>query len=143
MQSISTATAPPATEAAFGARAGITPYQGELDEWSIYNHALTGTLNGGASGTLTGGELYDLWQQGVVETTDPGDFDGDGDVDGRDFLAWQRGNSPTPFSSGDLNDWRDAYGGGALAAINTIPEPATCVFALLCLAWPTLRRSAF
>jgi hypothetical protein len=28
-----------------------------------------------------------------------GDFDGDGDVDGRDFLVWQRGNAPLPGAS--------------------------------------------
>lgn len=38
------------------------------------------------------------------------DFDVDGDVDGRDFLLWQRGGSPTPFSSTDLEDWQDHYG---------------------------------
>ena len=27
-----------------------------------------------------------------------GDFNGDGLVDGRDFLEWQRGNSPTSLS---------------------------------------------
>jgi hypothetical protein len=26
----------------------------------------------------------------------PGEFDGDGDVDGRDFLVWQRSNAPAP-----------------------------------------------
>jgi len=26
----------------------------------------------------------------------PGDFDGDGDVDGRDFMQWQRGYAPVP-----------------------------------------------
>jgi len=26
----------------------------------------------------------------------PGDFDEDGDVDGGDFLLWQRGGSPSP-----------------------------------------------
>jgi hypothetical protein len=55
----------------------------------------------------------------------PGDFDGDGDVDGRDFLAWQRGNSPSPFSAGDLATWQGAYNGGALAAVTSVPEPTT------------------
>jgi hypothetical protein len=52
---------------------------------------------------------------GLVEATfnvanSPGDFDSDGDVDGRDFLRWQRGQSTTPLSSGDLADWRNNYG---------------------------------
>ena len=38
-----------------------------------------------------------------------GDFDHDGDVDGRDFLVWQRGGSPSPMSGGDLTIWRQNY----------------------------------
>jgi hypothetical protein len=34
-----------------------------------------------------------------------GDYDGDGDVDGRDFLLWQRNPSV-----GDLADWQENYG---------------------------------
>jgi hypothetical protein len=34
-----------------------------------------------------------------------GDFDGDGDVDGRDFLLWQRNQS-----LGSLTDWQEQYG---------------------------------
>jgi hypothetical protein len=49
----------------------------------------------------------------------PGDFDEDGDVDGRDFLLWQR--NPT---IGNLADWQSNYGeGGNLAAASAIPEP--------------------
>lgn len=57
-----------------------------------------------------------------------GDFDFDGDVDGNDFLVWQRGSSPNPFSAGDLADWRANYGTGSLGAANTaVPEPSTWV----------------
>ena len=31
-----------------------------------------------------------------------GDFNNDGVVDGADFLAWQRGESPEPLSAADL-----------------------------------------
>jgi hypothetical protein len=54
-----------------------------------------------------------------------GDFDDDGDVDGRDFLVWQRGESPTPLSAGDLADWQTNYGAGGLGAFAAVPEPAT------------------
>ena len=33
----------------------------------------------------------------------PGDFDGDGDVDGDDFLRWQRGQSRQPVELGGLD----------------------------------------
>ncbi len=57
----STATSPAATEAQFGARnTAQALFDGQLDDWRIYNEALTGTLDG--NNTLTGGGLYDVWQ---------------------------------------------------------------------------------
>jgi hypothetical protein len=61
----------------------------------------------------------------------PGDFDEDGDVDGRDFLVWQRGDSPDPLSAGDLADWQENYGTAGLGAFAAVPEPGT---AIMCLA---------
>ncbi len=53
-----------------------------------------------------------------------GDFDGDGDVDGRDFLVWQRGDSPHPFSAEDLANWQENFGLiSEVAASLAIPEP--------------------
>ncbi len=37
-------------------------------------------------------------------------YDGDSDADGGDFLAWQRGESPSPLSNGDLGAWQGEYG---------------------------------
>jgi hypothetical protein len=66
----------------------------------------------------------------------PGDFDDDDDVDGRDFLLWQRGLSTTaPLDAGDLQDWQDNYGtgtGGPLTAVTAVPEPTS--LAMLALA---------
>ena len=63
-----------------------------------------------------------------VNSANSGDFDGDGDVDGRDFLAWQRGASPTPQASDDLADWQATYGYAApapevLAPLVVVDEP--------------------
>ncbi len=59
-----------------------------------------------------------------------GDYDADGDVDGRDFLAWQQNTSV-----GTLATWQAAYGGGSLTAIVAVPEPGTLGFkALFCFA---------
>ena len=52
-------------------------------------------------------------------TTLLGDFDEDGDVDGRDFLVWQRDPSV-----GDLADWQASYVVSFLAGNLSVPEPS-------------------
>jgi hypothetical protein len=74
------------------------------------------------------------------EPVEDGDFDNDGDVDGRDFLVWQRGNSPNPLSAGDLALWQNSYGTGGLAAISGVPEPSS--LALLVIGAFGLGRRA-
>lgn len=66
----------------------------------------------------------------------PGDFDGDGDVDAADFLAWQRGESPDPLSSTDLATWQQNYGTGGLQ-VNSIavPEPKCLLLLLIGGLW--------
>jgi hypothetical protein len=62
----------------------------------------------------------------------PGDFDEDGDVDGRDFLVWQRGGSPTPLSASDLATWKANYGTGTLSAVSAaVPEPSSALLLTL------------
>ncbi len=63
----------------------------------------------------------------------PGDFDSDGDVDGDDFLIWQRGGSPFPLSASDLADWEANYGTVApLSAVSTaVPEPSSALLVLI------------
>jgi hypothetical protein len=74
------------------------------------------------------------------------DFDNDGDVDGSDFLTWQRnvGNgSATPtqgdatgdgnVNGADLAAWRQQFGpgGGSTPAAQAVPEPTTLGMTLL------------
>jgi hypothetical protein len=73
----------------------------------------------------------DPWVALVVATPDPdGDFDEDGDIDGNDFLKWQRGQSPNPLSASDLALWESTFGPG----ISPVPEPATWTLGLVALA---------
>jgi enediyne biosynthesis protein E4 len=69
----------------------------------------------------------------LVEGVTPGDFDGDGDVDGGDFLTWQRGQSPNAISPSDLAAWKANFGTAPplTASTTPVPEPATMVSLLL------------
>ena len=61
----------------------------------------------------------------------PGDFDQDTDIDGNDFLEWQRGASPNALSQTDLNDWQVGFGEmlNPVEAAVSIPEPSTLLLA--------------
>jgi hypothetical protein len=59
-----------------------------------------------------------------------GDFDGSGTVDGRDFLAWQRGTSPNPLSAEDLADWQQAFGASQVTSTLAVPEPVHSFYSL-------------
>jgi glucose/arabinose dehydrogenase len=86
------------------------------------------------------------------------DFDADGDVDGRDFLTWQRNFNTTAGygSDGDANHnglvdaadlaiWQDQYtsSGGELVASQSIPEPASVIGLFVGLSLLTWRRLTF
>jgi len=62
------------------------------------------------------------------------------DVDGRDLLEWQLGDSPNPFSSSDLADWEANYGTvvSLSASSAAVPEPTS--LALLCLGGLLAQR---
>ncbi len=68
-----------------------------------------------------------------------GDFDGDNDVDGDDFLAWQRNPGV-----GDLADWQSDYGlFSATAASTSVPEPGSLALLLTGLLGITKSRFLF
>ncbi len=76
--------------------------------------------------------------------TPTADFDADGDVDGADFLAWQRGLGKSidatradgdadhdfDVDAADLAVWRSDYA-AALAAVASVPEPSAAALAFL------------
>lgn len=74
-------------------------------------------------------ELRIVLSDFVPAATIPGDFNSDGDVDGSDFLAWQR----TDGTPDGLTAWQTNYSTQAspLAASKAVPEPANAVLALL------------
>jgi probable HAF family extracellular repeat protein len=112
------------------------------------NGIFTGLSEGSLVSTFGGSNLIITYQGGdgndvALLAALPGDFDFDLDVDGDDFLLWQRGGSPTPFSATDLADWETYYGQSwpaPLAASAAVPEPFTCGLMLMGLACFTFRR---
>jgi hypothetical protein len=77
-----------------------------------------------------------------------GDYDRNGDVDGNDFLRWQReagtttaafagadGNGDGMVDAADLAIWQEAFGAGnATAPDGAVPEPSACCLAASCWA---------
>ena len=83
------------------------------------------------------------------------DFDNDGDVDGKDFLIWQRGYDPLctscTLANGDANGdhavdaideeiWADQFGRVNVQFATTVPEPTTGLMLLLGIASMLFRR---
>lgn len=81
---------------------------------------------------LTTGDLAGYTLLTVTAPGPEGDFDRDFDVDGADFLAWQRGESPAGLGPSDLRDWQANYGWVAASApsATAVPEPAGLLLAL-------------
>jgi len=102
--------------------------------------------NGGFDVSFSGLNLPDLSALGLGWQLNPGgstlflevvaalagDFNGDGVVDGTDFLAWQRDPSV-----GDLADWQANYGataGSIAAGSAVVPEPSTLLLGTMFLS---------
>jgi T5SS/PEP-CTERM-associated repeat protein len=104
-----------------------------LANWTPLTAATLGvdyTLQYQAAGDLNGYTLLTVLAPGPA-----GDFNGDGRVDGADFLAWQRGASPMPNSPEDLATWRTNFGlGAATPATTAVPEPVTLALVALAVA---------
>lgn len=104
-----------------------------------------GDINNGSSANATAFDLLFTLVDNVQVSTfvvEDADFDADTDVDGTDFLAWQRGNGINDgtalLSDGDANGdgnvdatdlavWDGQYGTGAVQALSTgaVPEPTS------------------
>jgi hypothetical protein len=82
--------------------------------------------------------------------TSSADFDRDGDVDGQDFLTWQRNLGATSaiqsegdadfngtVDANDLTVWRNAYGSALVVAV---PEPTGLLLTCTALLGSILRR---
>lgn len=98
-------------------------YTGNIN-WTNADTSVIASITGAG----TGNDVVLIGHSSNVVGT-PGDFNGDGNVDGRDFLVWQRNTSV-----GNLSDWQTNYGTGSLGAITAVPEPSTIIACFGCLA---------
>lgn len=99
-----------------------------------------GWIVGTARNTLSG-ESHAFRLEPVDMPNLEGDFDMDGDVDGQDFLLWQRGGSPSGPTAGDLAEWQRDYGIGVFtASSNAVPEPSGIILLLACCILVNRRR---
>jgi hypothetical protein len=125
----------------------------QMNDSTWRQHAVTGVAPAGTTQVRVGVRVNDVMANVNIPfqaadfddfsliAVGPGDFDIDGDVDGNDFLVWQRGGSPTPNSDADLTAWKAAFGtGGAAAAVGAVPEPTGLVVMLLGVACLSARR---
>jgi autotransporter-associated beta strand protein len=110
-----------------------------LDVGGSLSGTFSGLAEGGLVGNYGGTNLLITYAGGdgndvTLLSATPGDFDLDNDVDGLDFLKWQRGGSPNPLSASDLSDWESYFGTvvPAIAAAVTVPEPSSVVLLLMC-----------
>lgn len=94
------------------------------------HHALNGPVDEVAvwlNRQLTVAEAIALYNAAVSVGT-PGDFDDDGDVDGNDFLVWQRDDA-TPAG---LAEWKANFPSNVTAAVGSVPEPAGLTLLAIC-----------
>jgi hypothetical protein len=90
---------------------------GDIPGWTL-DEFFTGSDLPINSAELTGGADVQVFLRAFEGTAplraEQGNFDLDalpgGDVDGNDFLTWQRGGSPTALSAGDLSTWKTNFG---------------------------------
>lgn len=89
-------------------------YSGNIT-WSDPDNSVVDTITGAGTGVDV--VLMGLGSESVGT---PGDFDGDGDVDGNDYLLWQRDPAV-----GNLSDWQANFPGALQANLGAVPEPAS------------------
>jgi hypothetical protein len=79
---------------------------------------------------------------GAFATGTPGgDYDGNGQVDGNDFLFWQLGQSPNGMTPGDLDQWKAGF--GQAVGASAVPEPTCALLAAAAMCLLAMRpRSA-
>jgi hypothetical protein len=100
---------------------GERPYPAPLmDDPSALAAIVTSLTAGAGAGVIDWDKAN--WLKTAYEGL-PGDFDFDQDVDGDDFLAWQRNHSV-----GNLSNWQENFGtSNDVPAVTEAPEPSSLI----------------
>ncbi|MAT71534.1 MAG: hypothetical protein CMJ58_18660 [Planctomycetaceae bacterium] len=105
-----------------------------LDAHGSVTFRLNFTGGGGDSESPDSGHHLFLDNVGVtgLPVGLPGDYDGDGDVDGADFMEWQRNDA----TAAALTVWQDNFGSAALLgapepAFLPVPEPSSVALIMI------------
>jgi hypothetical protein len=116
-------------------------YHGQID-WADSLNSVVASVSPGVALVNKDVVLIGLSSQTIA--VDDADFDGDNDVDGNDFLIWQRGlgtgnsnatgdaDNDADVDANDLAIWKTQFGtgGSVVPAAASIPEPSAIVLAL-------------
>jgi len=107
----------------FGRFGSVFYFSGLIDEFSVYDYQLSDAQ------VLAHFDAF-------APAGTPGDFDADGDVDGNDFLTWQR----TLGDASNLADWEANFGATSALAAGAVPEPASLLLTGMAVAMLAVRR---
>lgn len=131
-----------------------TPDGFSSDSWDYFVMGLAGSTDSDDFDWLIDNFKVEVFGSNAP-ADESADFDNDGDVDGADFLIWQRGfgGAGQPPSAGDANGdgnvnavdlaiWKAQFGpaGASAANVGAVPEPAAGLLALAALAAIAGRR---
>jgi len=112
---------------AYGLKLSLTTHSPGIDDSNPFFFVFNFGLNSTEFSTAV-----DAFSELLVPSFS-GDFDGDGIVDGHDFLLWQRIDG----SPQGLADWQNNFGSqdpSNIAVVTIIPEPGTVVLMLIGVA---------
>jgi hypothetical protein len=123
------------------------------------NHTLQSFIlrqNGtGGSNRIPLGIIYDELRVGTnwadVAPGIPGDYNGNGTVDGADYVTWRRGgplknevDTRGVIDANDYDEWRARFGnppaGSGVGAGGAVPEPGNALFSAIALSFSIIRR---
>jgi len=106
----------------------------DSEAWDYFSMDVAGTSAGEDFDFLIDNFMVEVFGSNEGDyVNDSADFDGNGIVDGLDFLRWQRGETPENGSSAELALWEDQYGQSVplSAAVAAVPEPSSLLLMLL------------